>query len=299
MPRIVDNVGLPEPILSAISNKVYSKGEGVDYSATELIAPAFQRALMREHEERLEEEASDLIFALIGSSVHTILERAEVDDNDRYLREKRYTAEVAGKIVSGGVDLVDLHDSTLHDFKVCSRWVGVFGAKDEWKQQLNIYRYLLYKNGINVERLKVHAIFRDWEKTKALRGERDYPKKQVQTFEVEAWTIEDTEHFIEGRIHAHLEAERSIQQALSDADLVGKVCSKDERWQKDDSWAVMKRGRKSAMRVLPSRIEADNWLIENANGNSGMYLEPRLSEAKRCTMYCVVKDYCPFGKNIQ
>src|SRR5690606_35614373 len=77
--KVVDDVGLPEPILRAIQNDPYSRGES-DISVTGLIKPPLMRALEDYRADEIEEKASGRIYALLGKAVHAILEMAQLDD---------------------------------------------------------------------------------------------------------------------------------------------------------------------------------------------------------------------------
>ena len=75
-------------------------------------------------------------------------------------------------------------------------------------------------------------------------------------------------------------------------------CSDQERWAKAEKWAIMKRGRKSAVRVLSSEREAVAWGIEKefytarAEWLKGYSLVERPREYIRCERYCPVAEFC-------
>ena len=71
--RITNNLGLPQPIVDAVSNDDYTRGIA-NISATGLLAPPRQAALLEAHGADLEEDASDRIFSLFGKAIHGILE---------------------------------------------------------------------------------------------------------------------------------------------------------------------------------------------------------------------------------
>lgn len=101
--RITNKLGLPEAIVEAVKNDPYDPGHA-DISATGLISPPRKRALERTHRNDMEEDASDRIWALIGQSVHTILERAEPSA----IVEKRLYGRFGGWLVSGQFDRLTL-----------------------------------------------------------------------------------------------------------------------------------------------------------------------------------------------
>jgi hypothetical protein len=52
----------------------------------------------------------------------------------------------------------------------------------------------------------------------------------------------------------------------------------------------MKKGRKSALRVLDTEQEAKNWVD---NTGKGEYIEHRKGKYTRCEGYCSVAEFCP------
>lgn len=296
--KVVDDVGLPEQILRAIANDPYDKGDA-HISVTGLIKPAMLRALESEYDALIEEKASGRIYALLGKAVHAILEMADLDGSERWLREMRFYTECGGWRISGQVDLIDQRQHTLHDFKVCSRWVGVFGAKAEWEQQLNMYRLLARRNGIQVDKLLVHAIYRDWSLRDA-RTKSDYPQKQIETFEIPIWTSESAQIFMENRVAEHQQMEQRLASSISDDELLQHACSKEERWDRGESYAVKHRGqpKKRAIRVLNTRADAMAWISRNQKPGESLEIEERSGNPVRCLDYCSVRQWCPFGKRL-
>lgn len=297
--KVVDDVGLPEQILRAIANDPYDKGDA-HISVTGLLKPPMLRALEAEYDALIEEPASGRIYALLGKAVHAILEMAQLDDGERYLRERRFFTEQAGWKISGQVDLIDQRERTLHDFKVCSRWVGTFGAKSEWESQLNLYRLLCHRAGIQVDKLLVHAIYRDWSLRDA-RTKPDYPKKQIETFSIPIWSEDSAELFLAERVDAHQEMELRLASSITDGELRNFVCSPEERWDRGEAYAVKHKGKpgQRAIRVLDSQLEAMNWISRHQKPGESLEIEKRSGTPVRCLDYCPVKKWCAFGKNLQ
>jgi hypothetical protein len=67
---------------------------------------------------------------------------------------------------------------------------------------------------------------------------------------------------------------------------VPPICTPEERWATPTTYAVMKQGKKSALKVAQSQKEAQIWL----EANGGEWVQERPGEDKRC------HNYCPFGK---
>ena len=270
MMKITNKFNLPEVIVRAVSNDPYDAGES-DISVTRLISPVKQVHLQRLHGGELTEDASDRIWALLGSSVHAMLERAAGEDD---IVEERYFKEVQGWNVSGQIDLIS--QGTLYDFKVSSAWSALGDPKPEWVQQLNLLNYL---SGGDIDKLAIILICRDWSKFRAMKG-GDYPSSQVIEIPIEKWSREKTEKYLLERLTAH-------QRAFNGDSL--PLCSKQERWAKDDVWAIMKKGRKSAVKLHSNEEDAEKHL-ESLDKNHS--IELRVGEDVRCGNYCSVNQHC-------
>ena len=283
--KLTNNIGIPEPLAKAIANsrKGYSKGEGVDYSVTELIGPAYQRRLIRKHQNSISEEAVDQIWSLLGTSVHYMIEMAQEDQN--YISEQRFFFRFYDRLISGQADLIDTKNKIIYDWKVTSAWTHLNGVKPEWEAQLNLLN-LLYSKGkaSNVgeaEKLYIIAIYRDWKKTDALKN-KDYPQKQVAMLPVNLWPLSSCERYLLSRIEAH------------DSVGIDDVCSDDERWHKDDKYAVKKKTNKKATRVFNDESEARLFIEDKKD----MVIEFRPGEDTRCLHYCPVQQFCSHGKKL-
>jgi len=283
--KITNKYGLPGAIVEAIKNDNYTAGKHADISCTTLIGPPQIRILNKQYGGELEVDASDRIFALMGQAIHAILERAEKDA----LVENRLYMEANGWTLSGQYDRMTLRNRTLQDYKVCSVWEVIYGVKPDREAQLNVLAELAYENGhTDITGLEIVAILRDWQKSKA-KFDKDYPQAQVQRIPVKLWDRSVRRAYIAERVRLHQEAEK------------GRVepCSASERWAKDDCYAVMKDGRKSALRVLPSEEDAIAWCESNGHIDpdgeiiKGISIEFRQGESTRCESYCDVAQYCP------
>ena len=99
---------------------------------------------------------------------------------------------------------------------------------------------------------------------------------------VRLWDWHDAIGYMEDRVREHQAAESLSDDALP-------VCSPEERWEKPTTYAVMKKGRKSAVRVLDNEVDAEQMA---ADKGAGHYVEVRHGESARCVDYCPVNTYC-------
>ena len=159
----------------------------------------------------------------------------------------------------------------LSDYKITS--VYSREAKLAWIQQLNLLRLLCVRNGLQVDRLQVVALYRDWRPKEALK--EDYPQSQVAVLPVPMWTIEEANDFLEERVRLH---------RMDPA----PPCTDEERWKQPEVWAVMKKGQKRAVKLFENRPEFDPF-----SAQAGLYWQHRPGAYRRCESYCPVSAICP------
>jgi hypothetical protein len=99
---------------------------------------------------------------------------------------------------------------------------------------------------------------------------------------LEVWPQEKRVAWIEERVRLHMAAD------------AGQIppCTDDERWLRDEGYAVFKKGNKRAKRVLPTELEAQAYIGEQlrAGEKDARYLviEHRPGRYARCEGYCPV-----------
>lgn len=285
---LTNELMLPEPIVAAVANDPYTR-DGVDFTATEIIAPAYLKTLMRNHAGEFDVDASDRIWSLLGQSVHGILERATVPG---YVMERRYVGEfwpVKGLSVKLGakIDVYNTNLGILDDYKVTSVYkfkTGLNGFReipDEYEAQINIQAECIYREtGYEVNRGRIIGILRDWRRAEA-RREQGYPKHQIDTMEIPIWPKEKREAYILERLRAHMEPNPN-------------VCTPKERWERPNRYALMKAGQKRAVKLYDDAAQADSAVSHLNNGEtSPLYIvEPRPGDRTRCNGYCEVASKC-------
>lgn len=317
MSTITNTYDLPAPLVAAIRNDEYSRGD-CDLSVTELIGPARIRQLKRKYDKLITEDASDRLWSLIGKIGHKILEHgaggsspklehartilsralvlAEQDGPMREMLNEAYDAldsaipeRADGDLVEhrffmerGGYRISGQVDylpagREICDYKFTSYHTAKSGPKPEWVQQLNVYRLLAHVNDVPVDRLRIVAIYRDWSKMAASRSREDYPQAQVGVFTLPLWSHEKAEQFVTARVHAHQQAETQLPE-----------CTDEERWAKPPRFALMQKGKKRAIKLYDTLEEAERAVsVENKQ-----YVEDRPGEWTRCEHYCVCAPHC-------
>ncbi len=274
--RINNKYNLPIEIAKALSTSWYS-GNPRKISVTRLIDSPRIFYLTVRHWDEIEEDVTDRVWTLFGSAIHAVLEKTQLAD---HLREERLSFEKNGVTVSGAFDVYG--NKTISDYKVTSAWNIVYGSSyDKWEKQLNLYAYMLRKAGFKPNKAQIIAILRDHQASKAKR-DNSYPQSPIQIIPIKLWDIAKLEAYVDERTVLYVNASTLSEDALP-------LCSDDERWLSGDVWAVMKKGRKSAVKLFDNKEDADELADEKGKGH---YVEFRPGTARRCEEYCPVKEFC-------
>jgi hypothetical protein len=277
--KITNKYGVPAPLLTLASKEYYSKGAS-QYSVTELLSSPQIRRLQERFHDQMEQDVSDMLWAMLGSALHVVMERGETPG---YVSEERLFAEVGGTTISGQIDLqeVTAFGVTIIDYKFTSSWAVMQEEKKEWVEQLNLYKWLVETvKGQKVVGLKICAFIRDFSRHDT---RENYPKAPITMVDIPVWDAEKTNAFVNSRLDAH-------QQSKVDRDFGDDLqpCTDEDRWMKETTYAVKKEGRKTAVRVFKTMEEAVELAKEKDH-----YVETRPGEPVRCTgNYCGVADYC-------
>jgi hypothetical protein len=224
---ITNKFKLPDPIYQAV-NKEY-KPNPDRFSVTDLIGPPLIRQLKLKHWDELAEDASDRLWMLLGSAVDHIVSQ----NTSEAIVQHKFEIPVDGVAIVGKPDIFYINEKSLEDWKVTSVWSFLLGDKKDWERQLNCYAWGLKKEkGWSTEKLQINAILRDWQKSKAKR-EPDYPNIPFVTRDIPLWTFEEQDEYIKQQLEYHRVSEP-------------QECTSEEKWEKPTTYAVMKKGRKSA-----------------------------------------------------
>lgn len=283
--KLTNKQNLPQSVVNAVKRDPYNN-QGT-LSVTTLIKPPQMVRLEKKHFNDIEHDVSDSLWALYGQSIHHILERS-VGEGDR--AEERLYMDVEGVTISGQYDLFT-KENILQDYKFTSVWAvkdALQNGKKEWEHQLNMLAtlYAFTYDYYFVEKLQIIAFCRDWRNSEMLRDPQGYPNK-VEIIDVPLWAPKETLDFIKERVKLH--TSETVQP-----------CTDEERWIVPGKWAVMKKGRKSALRLLDTEGTALQWCAENdqiknetAELKSGISIEERPTKYNRCEGYCNCSMFCP------
>lgn len=272
---------LPEALVKAVSLEKHN-GEN-ELSATTLLKGVKEIMLTDRHWEELTTDVASNVWALFGTAIHALLERESPDT----FTEEKFWSKIGDWNVTGRVDCYDMAQEIIFDYKCTSAWKIVFKNFSDWEMQGKIYAWLLKQKGLNVKECRFVAILRDWSATESLRNS-DYPASQiyVHKFAITDEDLQQTETFIKEKLDL-----LTYYKEWKDDDI--PECSEEERWADKTKYAVMKEGRKTAVKVCSEKEEADK-LVEELGDKH--YVEERKGKNKKCEGYCPCKDFCHFYK---
>ena len=281
---VTNKFNLPQSLVNAVSTEQHNK-EGC-VSATTLLQGVKQIVLTSRHWEELSDDVSDRVWAIFGTAVHKLLE----EKNPNAFTEEHFEFQTGGKTVTGQVDLYDMEEKTITDYKTASVWKIIYKSFDDWKRQGLIYAWLLKHQGLEVNKCRFIAMLRDWSVGEA-KKKPEYPQSQIYeyTFDVTKSDLAEIGMFITKKVEEIVNAE-----SMSDDDI--PPCSAEERWAKGDTWAVMKEGRKTALKVCDTQEEAEEFA---SKAGADCHVEKREGKSPRCEDYCLCCNYCNFYKKLK
>ena len=282
--KITNKYNLPQALVDLIKNSQFGHTEKC-YSATTILNPTRFIILNRRHNDEIEIDASQCINQVLGTATHSLIEKFDKTGfAEIYLKEEIRD----GYFLTGKCDLYDEVNFALVDYKTANVWKIKFSDFDDWRRQGLIYAWLLIKKGHYVERIRFHALLKDWtarEKRLAdMKGEF-YPESQVYTYELKITSADliEIEKFIRDKFDELIEAEK-----LSDDDLLD--CGKKDTWYTGDKFAVYGSNKNKAMRVFDTYEEANDYL----NNKGGVEIVARKGEYRRCQDYCECCKFCKY-----
>lgn len=278
--KISNRKGLPAPFVSVLQkDEQFAPNE---IRVTQLLKGVCETVLERRHGDEIERDAADMVWLLFGTAVHSILEQADEESNQ--LKEVRLREQVGDYVLTGRFDLYDESKKRITDYKTCSVWKVAKADFSDWRRQTLIYAWMLRRQGFEVESAEVIAFMKDHSKAKA-KFDGSYPQFPVEkiVFHFKEKDFEEIEEFINTRIYMI-----AFRENMKEEDL--PPCEDEERYHNPDKWAVMKNGRKSAVKVCASENAAKQ-MVHFGHGDS---IEFRPGEDKKCAEYCAVAEFCPY-----
>ena len=277
---IVSNrLNLPAAFVKAVSTARHNAAGC--FSATTLNKGAKEIILTDRHFDEITVDAADSVWAVWGTAVHALLE-SQPDNN---FHEEYFKVPVSNSFVTGQVDSYDMENGVINDWKTASVYKVMKADFSDWYKQGMTYAWLLQQSGLEVKKCRFVALLKDHSKTKA-KNDSSYPQSPVFIYEFDV-TPEDMAETRDRILNKVLEIEAAYE--LED-DFI-EPCSDDERWADGEKWAVMKNGRKTAIKLFDNEADADAMAGEMGNA---YYVEHRPAISRKCLDYCNCKEFCSF-----
>jgi hypothetical protein len=281
--QFTNNHNVPSAIVNNVLNDEYTKGDA-DISVTQLLNSPRIVLLQRVNDDKMVADIVDRLPSVLGTAMHKVLEKGA---NPGELVEERFFYDILGWTVSGAVDLqIPKPDGTweINDYKMTSVY-SVMAEKWEWTAQLNMYAYLMrMATGRRATTLKIVAILKDWNRRQGA-FKPDYPDAPIVMVDVEVWSDERQEEYIRERVAIH----KFNEDRLDNGDAIDH-CTDEERWLRGEKYAVMKKGRKSAVKLFDIKEDANDWVEQQ---DEALTIEHRPGEPVRCAgNYCGVAQWC-------
>lgn len=283
---ITNKKGLPKAMENACIALFSAKhNKPGTLSATTLKSGVREIILTDRYWDNIERDISEMTPVLIGTAIHSVLE-AHTDNTEDIMAEEQFTFTVGDITVTGRLDGYDVKNKVIYDYKSAAVWKKIYNDFEDWKFQGLVYTLLLNKAGYEVNECKFIMMFKDWSPTKA-STDTSYPQFPCDTYTFKP-TLNDIAE-IEETIKTKVE-EYTKSLPLPDEEL--PLCTEKERWTKPTTYAVMKKGRKTALRVLETKADAEKYLSENG----GDHIEERKGSDGKCENYCICNKFCPYWK---
>jgi len=313
---------LPESFISALKNDEHVTNG--DISVTTLIDAPQIRMLKKTVDYEI--DWMDIVPMALGTGVHTLLERGDIQGsqeavilqraaailekygsekgsawllkfveetlgekiNNDIITEQILTVEILGWTISGTFDRFMRLLKQLQDYKTTTVNSVMYEENiKKYKTQLNVYAYMLREEGYEVESAVVIAILKDWSKMK-VKTSKSYPKTPVKMIDIPLLSHERMHKYLEARVRLHQRAEGGEHIP----------CTEKDRWAKKDQWAVKKKGGKRALprSICDSVKGAENYIdqFKHKYKPGELEIDHRKAESFRCANgYCAMSDYCP------
>lgn len=281
--KINNKLNLPQPFVDAVTREYEYKDK--QYSVTTILKDIREILLTRRHHNEIEQDVADMIWLILGTATHSVLENSK--EADAEFKEEHFVEEVQnGYKLSGQADLYNIETKTVTDYKTCSVWKVIYNDWEDYRKQLLMYAWAFKKMGFEVDKGEIIAIIKDHSKTKA-KVDSSYPQYPVykKIFEFTESDYEEIEKFIKEKF-----SEIEKFEKIPDNEL--PLCSEEARWNDGDKYAVKKRGNKRALRVYDTMKEAE----EHLKQDESLELEVRKGEDKKCLEYCSCCEFCNYWK---
>jgi hypothetical protein len=282
--KFTNKLGLPLSLYNAISTRFGKEHRGGEFTASSFSKSVRQHLLLKRHKDEIVQDVADLYKAWMGSVIHEEIERYE---DKAEMAEEYLEMEICGTKVTGTADcLAEVDgDFVIYDYKTAPVFKIMKGDHDDWALQLNVYRCLFWDKHIDVKNLYIIALLNDWKPNEVFRN-KEYPKTPAVKIEIPVWDIEKTLEKISAYILSVYKHDKEEDNDLPE-------CNDKELWARGEAWAVMKEGRKTAVKVFKKEdgYEQEDAEVYAQRQGDKHYVEHRHPKVNRC-LYCNARGFC-------
>lgn len=325
MITITNKYNLPEQLVKACLHDTHKVAGNI--SCSQLIDAPRIRLLKKQHD--YEEDISERMFALMGTAMHNILERANISSHER--RAFMMTAET---IIRRANDVADKNkqDQLFRAAKYIQALIPVFFPDLEDRYvfeetlQLDVNGTALYGTFDVFDKLtgilydyKVCSVYawlfpESQKKWKAqtnvyayLLQNNGYDVKEIHIVAFfrdwsETAKLSNKNYPAQQTMEIPIELRSMVEIGNYIKSRIDKhkeaesgnlpLCTGTERWAKVDQFAAKTPTSKRALRVFDNRALCKQFIAENSHKYKGIFLEFRPGESLRCMKFCPVAQFC-------
>lgn len=284
--KITNVYNLPQPLVDAVTSDYQPTPRR--YSVTTLLKGTCEIVLSRRHGDEVTRDVSEMIWALFGSACHKVLEQSQEKADELKETKLEYTFDDIGLTVSGIQDLYSESEQKVVDYKTASVNKVIFDDWSDYRRQLLCYAWILNKIGLPCKSGEIVAFLKDWSTMKT-KANKDYPKLPVYVkhFEFSEDELNNSGVWIKQKL---VKVQETLEN-VPDSQLL--PCLPEERWERPTTYAVMKKGRKTALRVFNDLTDAMKEK-RKYDCDANVYIETRKGQSVKCENYCDYSKWCPF-----
>lgn len=283
--KITNHKNLPSQLQRALESEYTYRPKR--YSVTSLLNPLRQTMLTRRYHDEITMDVKDGIWMLFGQGIHKAIESVQYSSYEKV--EQRLEMPIGGYTLSGIVDYINTKDEFILDWKTTSTYAYKFRDKpgssvEHYVMQLRMYALLwFYHSGQWISKGKLALLLKDYKENPYPSA--DDPDGPVQVLEFDLGDYESIKAWVEERF-------QQIDEYESEPDFVLPLCTKEERWNDGDKYAVMAKGKKRAVRVYDNEEDAINHVSQAFADGEKLEIETRPGIDRRCLKYCSAAPFC-------
>jgi len=286
---ITNNFGLPEAFVRAAATGAFPPSLW-RHRVSQLTGSVRMRWFELTHWDELTADASERLWAIMGTAIHNVL-HAHCGDNEIAEERLRYVHRIGDRevAISGQADILtqtgpDTYKVT--DWKFCKVNAMTFD-KTSWFMQLRCYAWLYGLMGFRVTEAELVLILRNRDIFRAMY-DTNYPQADVQTMPVDLWDSATVESWSREMSNRLVLADELAIQGAPESEV--PLCSDEERWYSPSKWAVTKRKAQKASRVLLTEDDARAYLATRKNPEE-YAISFRPGRSGRCHL-CAARSIC-------